>query len=257
MNIGVKAEANERRALPKTPLLSCYFPLGDERVSTELLDVYAGEGVDIIEIGMASLDPYLDGNDVRASMERADRRNWRADLDAVLARLASYRKPPRALLMTYADAVHPGLDTPDLWRGLDSLLVVARSDDPLAVRLERQASDHGVLISPFLALPLDERDLARAREAEFYIMLQAHDGPTGPRAVLDPANEDRIARLHAAGARAPILLGFGISEGTQARQAMTLGADGVIVGSKVLRTSLEGRAPLATLLADLRSGLDA
>ena len=257
MDTGVKADAIERSVLPTTPLLSCYFPLGDERVPVELLDVYAGEGVDIIEIGMASPDPYLDGADVRASMARADRAHWRADLDAVLNRLAGYRNPPRALLMTYADAAHPGLAAPDLWRGLDSLLVVAEPGDAMAKRLEQQAEAHGVPISPFLALPLGDDALARARAAGFYIMLQAHDGPTGPRATLDPANQGRIARLREAGATAPILLGFGISSGAQASAAMALGADGVIVGSKVLQKALEGRAALSTLLSDLRSGLDA
>lgn len=243
--------------MPAMPLLSCYFPLGDAQVSTELLDIYAGEGVDVIEIGMASPDPFLDGPDVRQSMLRADRNRWRADLDAVLERLAKFKNPPRALLMTYADPAHPGLHEKDLWRGLDSLLVVARSGDPLAARLEQAAVDNGVALSPFLSLPLNDVAMERAREAGFYIMLQAHEGETGPRETLDPANADRIMQLRSAGARRPILLGFGISGGAQARQAMELGADGVIVGSQVLRAALAGGDALRTLLHDLRSGLDA
>ncbi|WP_180898122.1 tryptophan synthase subunit alpha [Martelella soudanensis] len=259
MNAGIEIQESRTggRGLPATPLLSCYFPLGDARVSTELLDIYAGEGVDVIEIGMASPDPFLDGPDVRQSMLRADRNRWRADLDAVLERLARFRNPPRALLMTYADPAHPGLGDAGLWRGLDSLLVVARQGDPLAARLERAATDAGVALSPFLSLPLDEMAMQRARDAGFYIMLQAHAGATGPRETLDPESAGRIARLRAAGAGKPILLGFGISGGGQARQAMELGADGVIVGSKVLRAALAGGDALRELLRDLRSGLDA
>jgi len=259
MNAGTEIQETRtrRRALPERPLLSCYFPLGDAQVSPDLLDIYAGEGVDIIEIGMASPDPFLDGPDVRQSMLRADRRRWRKDLDAVLERLTKFHNPPRALLMTYADPAHPGLTDSDLWRGLDSLLVVAKHGDPLAARLEQAAAENGVALSPFLSLPLDDMAIERALEAGFYIMLQAHAGATGPRETLDPGNADRIAQLRAAGVKRPILLGFGISGGAQARQAMELGADGVIVGSQVLRAALAGGDALRTLLHDLRSGLDA
>ena len=259
MNAGTEIEETRTRgrALSERPLLSCYFPLGDVQVSPDLLDIYAGEGVDVIEVGMASPDPFLDGPDVRQSMLRADRGRWRTDLDAVLERLAKFQNPPRALLMTYADPAHPGLHEKDLWRGLDSLLVVAKHDDPLAMRLERAAAENGVALSPFVSLPLDEKAMQRAREAGFYIMLQAHAGATGPRETLDPENADRIAQLRAAGATRPILLGFGISGGRQARQAMELGADGVIVGSQVLRAALAGGDALRMLLRDLRSGLDA
>ncbi len=198
------------------PLLSCYFPLGDPAVPVELLDIYAGEGVDVIEIGMASPDPFLDGADVRSSMQRADRAFWRRDLNAVLDRLSRFREPPRALLMTYADEAHPAFAHEDLWRRLDSLLVVARESDPLAAMLEKSAIAAGISPSAFLPLPLGDEGMARARQARFYVMLQSNDGPTGPRKDVDPGNAARIASLKAAGVTAPILLGFGISNGAQA-----------------------------------------
>lgn len=239
------------------PLLSCYFPLGDPQVPVELLDIYVGEGVDVIEIGMASPEPFLDGTDVRASMARADRADWRRDLDAVFDQLSRFRDMPRTLLMTYADKAHPAFADSSLWRGLDSLLVVAHEGDPLAARLESSAIATGVSPSAFLPLPLSDDGMARARRAEFYVMLQSNDGPTGPRKEVDPSNAARIASLKAAGVTAPILLGFGISNGAQAREACDLDADGVVVGSQVLRAALSGQRELQALLHDLRSGLDA
>ncbi len=244
-------------ALTGKSLLSCYFPLGDPAVPVELLDTYAGEGVDVIEIGMTSAEPFLDGADVRASMARADRASWRRDLDAVFDRLSRFRDPPRTLLMTYADEAHPAFADSGLWRGLDSLLVVAHEGDPLAARLENSAVAAGVSPSAFLPLPLSADGMARARQAEFYVMLQSNDGPTGPRKDVDPGNAARIASLRAAGVTAPILLGFGISNGAQAREACDLDADGVVVGSQVLRAALSGSDELQALLHDLRSGLDA
>ena len=239
------------------PLLSCYFPLGDPRVPVELLDIYAGEGVDVVEIGMASPEPFLDGADVRASMQRADRTLWRRDLGALLDRLAQFRKAPHALLMTYVDAEHPAFSDRGLWEGLDSLLVVAREDDPLAAELEKAAAAEGVSVSAFLPLPMTAAEVARAQKASFYVMLQSNDGPTGPRKDIDPGNAERIASLKEAGIRAPILLGFGISNGAQAQEACDMGASGVVVGSQVLRAALTGAESLKALLRDLRSGLDA
>jgi tryptophan synthase alpha chain len=79
---------------------------------------------------------------------------------------------------------------------------------------------------------------------------------TGPRATLDPISASRIETLRASGIAAPILLGFGISDGAQARAAMDLGADGVVVGSAVLRAALQGRSVLALCLKDLRNALN-
>ena len=87
-------------------------------------------------------------------------------------------------------------------------------------------------------------------------MLQAAPGLTGPRAWLDPGNARRIAQLRGAGVAAPIVLGFGVATGEQARAALAQGAQSVVVGSAALRAALQGRAALATLLRDLRRGLD-
>ena len=95
-----------------------------------------------------------------------------------------------------------------------------------------------------------------ARRADGYVMLQAAPGLTGPRPSLDPSNAGRIATLRADGVAAPILLGFGVSNGEQARAAVGLGADGVVVGSAALRAALERPSKLARLLKDLRKGLD-
>ncbi|MFD1254150.1 Tryptophan synthase alpha chain [Devosia equisanguinis] len=237
-------------------LLSCYFPLGDPAVPLDMVDIYAGEGVDVLEIGMASPNPYLDGSDVRQSMARANRDHARANLDALLDRLARLPQAPATLLMTYADGEHPGLAGPQFWSGLDSLLVVAPEADPLRQRLEANAIAAGLKPSSFVALPMTEAAIAAAQQASFYVMLQAAAGVTGPRDVVDPANADHIATLRQAGVTVPILPGFGISRGEHARTVRSLGGDGVIVGSETLRAALAGPDALRRLFRDLRGGLD-
>lgn len=240
----------------RLPALACYFPLGDPRVPVEMVDVYADHGVDVLEIGLASADPFMDGPEVRGSMARADRSRARADLDRLLNRLARRGDAPARLLMCYADTDHPGRTEPAFWAGLDSVLVVAPEEAPLRLQIEATARAAGVAPSAFLSLPVSAQGLEAARRAGFYVMLQAVEGVTGPRDSVDPGNAARIAALRAAGVGTPILPGFGISTGAQARILRDMGADGVVVGSTVLKAALAGPAPLATLLRDLRRGLD-
>ena len=56
----------------------------------------------------------------------------------------------------------------------------------------------------------------------------------------------------------PVAVGFGIGTPEQARQAADIGADGVIVGSRLVREASEAADPPAavrTLVADLAAGL--
>ncbi len=238
------------------PLLSCYFPLGDPLVPLGMLDVYADEGVDVLEIGMPCADAYLDGTDVRQSMARADRSHIRRVLDDLLNRLETMRRRPATLLMTYDDEAHPGIGDKAFWAGLDSLLVVAPESSAARQQMEHTALAAGLKLSTFVSLPMTEAAISAARQAQFYVMLQAANGVTGPRESVDPANQDRIETLRQAGVTAPILPGFGISRGEHARTLRKLGADGVIVGSETLRAALAGPTHLRKLFGELRSGLD-
>jgi tryptophan synthase alpha chain len=219
--------------------LVVYFPLADPLIGPELLDLYAEAGVDVIECGWPAREPYLDGPDVRASMARAT-----GDPAAALAAVRERLRPgPKILVMTYGEA-EPA--------GADAVLVVAPPADPRRIAMEARAR----AVAAFLPLPLEADAIAAARRADFYVMLQAAAGLTGPRARLDPANAQRIAHLRREGVKAPIMLGFGVANGEQARAAVDLGADGVVVGSAALRAALTGRRELAALLEDLRRGLD-
>ena len=236
--------------------LVVYFPLADPAVPTELIDLYADAGVDIVECGWPARNPYLDGPDITASMARALSGVPAAALRGAHDRLARKSASAKALVMTYAEPDHPALANRGVFDGIDGVLVVAAPSDERRAAIERQARESGATISVFTPLPLHPDDEAAARQADGYVMLQAAPGLTGPRASLDPANAARIARLRASGVAAPILLGFGVSNGEQARAAIDLGADGVVVGSAALRAALIGRAELAALLKDVRTRLD-
>ena len=236
--------------------LVVYFPLADPAVPAEFLDVYADAGVDIVECGWPARNPYLDGPDVRASMARALSGAPAAALKAARERLARNPAGPKTLVMSYAESDHPALTKRDVFDAIQGVLVVAPPNNERRAAIERQARELGAFVSVFVPMAADPGDEAAALRADGYVMVQASAGLTGPRASLDPANAGRIARLRTSGVTAPVLLGFGVSSGEQARAAVGAGADGVVVGSAALRAALIGRAELAALLKDLRTGLD-
>ena len=78
-------------------------------------------------------------------------------------------------------------------------------------------------------------------------------GTTGERAELDAGALLARVRAHAT---VPVALGFGIATPEQAAAAAAAGADGVIVGSRLVRAAAEGedvRALVAELAEALRS----
>jgi tryptophan synthase alpha chain len=236
--------------------LIVYFPLADPAVPTAFLDLYADAGVDIVEFGWPSPSPYHDGPDVRASMARASGADPLAALVAARQRVARHSTPPKVLVMTYAEPGHAALSNSAFFDGVDAVLVVAPPRDATREAIETRARAAGAAISTFLPLPVASADITAGRLADGYVMLQSAPGLTGPRAALDPGNAARITKLRAERVRAPIVLGFGISNGGQARAAVDFGADGVVVGSAALRAALKGRRELSALLDDLRNGLD-
>jgi len=82
-------------------------------------------------------------------------------------------------------------------------------------------------------------------------------GTTGERRALDEGLADILARAKAS-TPVPVAIGFGISTPEQAREAATAGADGVIVGTRLVRAAGEAEHPedaVAGLVGELAAGL--
>ena len=82
-------------------------------------------------------------------------------------------------------------------------------------------------------------------------------GTTGERTKLAVGLPDVIARAKRA-TNVPVAVGFGIATPEQAAQAADAGADGVIVGSRLVREAAEAEDPpsaVGRLVADLAAAL--
>ena len=82
-------------------------------------------------------------------------------------------------------------------------------------------------------------------------------GTTGERETLAESFADVVARAKAS-TEVPVAIGFGISTPEQAAQAADAGADGVIVGTRLVRAAAESEDPagaVGALVVELAAGL--
>ena len=118
----------------------------------------------------------------------------------------------------------------------------------------------GIALVPLAAPTTPEDRLAAiGARARGFLYTVSVTGTTGERSGVD--SRELIARAKAATA-APVALGFGISTPDQARAAADAGADGVIVGSRLVRAAAEAAdtgadpaAAVAGVVGELAAGL--
>jgi tryptophan synthase alpha chain len=239
------------------PLLACYLPVGDPLLPSELADIYAACGVDIVELGMPAANPYLDGPDVAASMARAQAAGGEiAALAGVTARVRTAIDGPAPICMCYAELDIAAAMAAGAFDGIDGLLMLGLEQREDASRIRADLRVRGIRLIRLVGDDLAPADLAAAVAGDGYLMLQAASGVTGPRDSIDPVNRDKIVRLRAAALNHKVLLGFGISTPAQAAEALRMGANGVVIGSMCVRKALEGPKALGAFLQDVRRRMD-
>jgi tryptophan synthase alpha chain len=212
-------------------------------------------GADVIEIGVPFSDPMADGAVIQASSQTALELGVRFDqVLEIITRaklgipvvLFSYLNP---LLRGGEDALRRAADA-----GVHGVLV---TDLPLGADPEREAwFARGPL--DFIRLVAPTTPAARmgaiARTGRGFVYLISRLGVTGERADLPAELPATVARLRSA-TTLPVCVGFGISRPEQARAVAKL-ADGVVVGSAIVRAAGESVDAALRLAASLRSAID-
>jgi tryptophan synthase alpha chain len=98
----------------------------------------------------------------------------------------------------------------------------------------------GVALVPLVAPTTpDERLTAIGERARGFMYTVSLTGTTGERTALSETFAETVARARAH-TDVPVALGFGIATPEHATQAAAAGADGVIVGSRLVRAAAEG-----------------
>jgi tryptophan synthase alpha chain len=250
------ARANGRRAA-LMPYLMGGFP--DLDTSRRIGLEYARAGGDLIELGVPFSDPLADGPVIHAAGTVALRAGTNLHDVLEVGRAIAERIP--VVLMCYAN--------PILARGLERFadaLVQARvsglivPDLPLeeAAAVLRACDQRGLALVPLVAPTTPDERLARiGAQARGFLYTVSLTGTTGERAGVQAQLGAVVARA-AACTTVPVAVGFGISTPEQAAAAAAAGADGVIVGTRLVRAAGEGKDPVAAvgaLVREFASGL--
>ncbi|WP_028047795.1 tryptophan synthase subunit alpha [Cellulomonas sp. URHE0023] len=262
--VGVRSQVAEHLdALGRSALIG-YLPVGypDVDGSIDAVRTMIDAGADVVELGMPYTDPVMDGPLIQKAVDSALTGGVKVrDTLRAVEQVAGQGAP--ILVMTYwnlvlrygvdafardlAAAGGAGLITPDL--------VPDEAADWVA------ASDAHGLDRVFLVAPSStpERLASTSAASRGFVYAASTMGVTGERATLGTRAEQLVADTRAAGA-GRVCVGVGVSLPEQAAQVARY-ADGVIVGSALVRTLVEapdaaaGRAELARVTSALADGV--
>jgi tryptophan synthase alpha chain len=230
--------------------------LGDDW--PEVVRAVAAAGADAIEIGVPFSDPVMDGPTIQAASERA--LSAGATPQSILDELRGLDAGVPLVVMTYYNiAFHMGHE-----RFAQSLVDVGVAAAILPdLPLEESGpwcavADEAGVETVLLAAPTapDERLPRICERTRGFVYGVGLLGVTGERAALAESAIVMAKRLKAVTDK-PVLVGVGVSTPEQA-VAVCHEADGVIVGSALIRRLLAGEGPdgAAAFIGELREGLD-
>ncbi|KAI3787791.1 hypothetical protein L2E82_00223 [Cichorium intybus] len=243
-----------------------YITAGDPDLSTtaEALKVLDSCGSDIIELGVPYSDPLADGPVIQAAATRSLARGTNFDsilkmLNEVVPQLSC----PIALFTYY---------NPILKRGVEEFMITVKEvgihglvvpDVPLEETeiLRREASKHKIELV-LLTTPTTPRERMKkiVEVTEGFLYLVSSIGVTGARASVSAKVESLLKEIKAESDK-PVAVGFGISKPEHVKQVAGWGADGVIVGSAMVKilgdakSSEEGLKELAEFTKSLKAAL--
>ncbi|HIJ72300.1 MAG TPA: tryptophan synthase subunit alpha [Planctomycetes bacterium] len=216
-----------------------FFVIGDPDFDTSVTTVKRAidSGADILELGIPFSDPIADG----PTIQKADIRAQQAGINmqralAFIRQIKQYRDIPIGLLMYYNLVYQYGPEK--FFRefheaGVNSVLVADLNIDD-ADEIFAPARQAG-LDTVFMVTPntSQERMKQIASKTTGFIYAVSLLGVTGSREELSDTVNGLVKKMKAL-ANVPVCVGFGISKPEHAAVLAQGGADGVIIGSKIV-----------------------
>ncbi|CAK9220186.1 unnamed protein product [Sphagnum troendelagicum] len=225
-----------------------YLTAGDPNLDTtaEAMRLLDTCGCDIIELGVPYSDPIADGPVIRASATRSLAQG--TTLEKVLSMLQEVvpdLKAPVVLFTYYNPILNCGMEAfskavkaagasgllvPDLpLEETDNLHEFTVANDLELIRLTTPTTQQSHV-----------KDIAQASEG--FVYLVSLTGVTGPQDFVHPQVENLLAELKQVTTKS-VVVGFGISRPEHVSQLVKWGADGVIVGSAMVKRLGEAATP--------------
>ena len=225
---------------------------------TEVVQAVAAAGADAIEIGIPFSDPVMDGPTIQEASQRALQLG--ATPTGVIGALRGVEVGVPLAAMTYYNVIfrtgHRRFAQLLKDSGVAGAIV---PDVPLEELFEwERAAQHIGVETILLASPVtpDERLARICERSRGFVYGVSLMGVTGERHQLAESAAVIAKRLKAQTDK-PVLIGLGVTTPEQAVEA-SAEADGVIVGSALVRKLLDGGGPdeAAAFVATLRADLD-
>jgi tryptophan synthase alpha chain len=249
------AGSGKRAAL--MPYVMAGFPSLEQ--SLRIGEACVEAGGDIIELGVPYSDPLADGPVIHAAGTRALAAGATVAGVLEVARGLADRVP--VVLMCYANMVFaPGVEAfAERLREAGACgLIVPDLPQGEADEARAACDAHGLALVPLLApTTTPERLAAIGASARGFLYTVSVVGTTGERDALAEHLGEVVARAKAS-TEVPVAIGFGISTPEQAGEAADAGADGVIVGTRLVRAAGESDDPaqaVGELVGELATGL--
>lgn len=218
-------------------------------------------GVDIIELGVPFSDPVADGPTIQAAAERALRSG--TTLEPVIRFVADLRKTSQLpiVLMTYYNIIYQYGEErfvrDAIAAGIDGVILpdLPPEEAKVFIALARAGHAGRSLATIFLVAPTstDARIKRIAATSTGFVYYVSMTGITGSQLQVDDSFSRHVQQVSAAG-RKPVAVGFGISSGADARKVRDV-ADGVIVGSALVKAFHERPAEVEALIRELREAI--
>ena len=235
----------------------------DLESTKKALKILDDAGADVIELGVPYSDPLADGPVIQAAATRALANG--ATLNNVIdlvREMTPQIKAPIVMFTYYNPIYQRGVDKfcADIAAaGAKGLLV---PDIPLeeTYDVSEIASKRGIELV-LLSTPTTPVERAKkiAQATKGFVYLVSVTGVTGVQTNVATRVEQLVEELRSVTDK-PIAVGFGVSEAKHAKQIVDWGADGVIVGSALVRalgeakTPEEGLAALKAKAEEIRGG---
>ena len=223
--------------------------------SLALMRALESAGADVIEVGVPFSDPMADGPVIQASSQAALEQGMTLDRTLDLVHEARLSIP--VVLFSYLNpVVAAGADVLEraAASGVHGILL---TDLPVGVDPDRERwLGSGPLAFVRLVAPTTPDDRMReiGAHGSGFVYLISRLGVTGARDDVPDELPATIQRLRGA-TSLPICVGFGISNADQAKRIGAL-ADGIVVGSAIVRAAGTSVAAAAELASGLRAALD-
>jgi tryptophan synthase alpha chain len=202
----------------------------------------ADAGADLLELGVPFSDPLADGPVIHAAATRALEEG--ATPHGVLGVCEALAERLPVVLMVYANTVLASGVERFAQRAVDAGaagLIVPDMPHDEAGELRAACDAAGLALVPLVAPTTTEQRVREiGADARGFVYTVSLTGTTGERDSLPTELAATVEGVRAA-TELPVAVGFGISTGEQAARVAEL-ADGVIVGSRIVRAAGEGGA---------------